>query len=134
MKILKTKKFFTYLVVGALVMALSISCKSNEEPEKELVEIPSQYYGGWVYKDYNSKQALELRSGILKIFNTNDLVLEQHAGMTTSDTYNWSYAEVTKNSDTSWTFKGAYTFSFNTSTTGTLAYDGATYDITKTNN
>ena len=26
------KKFFTYLVVGALVMALSISCKSNEEP------------------------------------------------------------------------------------------------------
>ena len=26
------KQFFTYLVVGALVMALSISCKSNEEP------------------------------------------------------------------------------------------------------
>ena len=33
MKILKTKKLFTYLVVGALVMALSISCKSNEEPK-----------------------------------------------------------------------------------------------------
>ena len=32
MRILKTKKFFTYVVVGALVMALSISCKSNEEP------------------------------------------------------------------------------------------------------
>ena len=32
MKILKTKTFFTYLVVGALVMALSISCKSYEEP------------------------------------------------------------------------------------------------------
>ena len=32
MKILKTKTFFTYLVVGALVIALSISCKSNEEP------------------------------------------------------------------------------------------------------
>ena len=29
MKILKTKTFFTYLVVGALVAALSISCKSN---------------------------------------------------------------------------------------------------------
>ena len=26
------KQFFTYLVVGALVAALSISCKSNEEP------------------------------------------------------------------------------------------------------
>ena len=34
MKILKTKTFFTYLVVGALVMALSISCKSNEEPSR----------------------------------------------------------------------------------------------------
>ena len=27
------KKIFTYMVVGALVIALSISCKSNEEPE-----------------------------------------------------------------------------------------------------
>ena len=26
------KQFFTYVVVGALVIALSISCKSNEEP------------------------------------------------------------------------------------------------------
>ena len=34
MKILKTKKLFTYMVVGALVMALSISCKSNEEPQE----------------------------------------------------------------------------------------------------
>ena len=32
MKILKTKKLFTYMVVGALSLALSISCKSNEEP------------------------------------------------------------------------------------------------------
>ena len=29
------KKFFTYMVVGALVIALSINCKSNEEPEKD---------------------------------------------------------------------------------------------------
>ena len=33
MKNSKNKKLFTYMVVGALVMALSISCKSNEEPE-----------------------------------------------------------------------------------------------------
>ena len=26
------KQFFTYVVVGALVMALSISCKTNEDP------------------------------------------------------------------------------------------------------
>ena len=29
------KQFFTYLVVGALVIVLSISCKSNEEPTDE---------------------------------------------------------------------------------------------------
>ena len=34
MKILKTKKLFTYMVVGALSLALSISCKSNEEPQE----------------------------------------------------------------------------------------------------
>ena len=33
MKNSKNKKLFTYMVVGALVIALSISCKSNEEPE-----------------------------------------------------------------------------------------------------
>ena len=33
MKNSKNKKLFTYMVVGALVAALSISCKSNEEPE-----------------------------------------------------------------------------------------------------
>ena len=33
MKNSKNKKLFTYIVVGALVMALSISCKSNEEPK-----------------------------------------------------------------------------------------------------
>ena len=34
MKNSKNKKLFTYMVVGALVMALSISCKSNEEPKE----------------------------------------------------------------------------------------------------
>ena len=47
MKILKTKKIFTYLVVGALVMALSISCKSNEEPSsgpKAGTNLPARKY------------------------------------------------------------------------------------------
>ena len=34
MKNSKNKKLFTYMVVGALVIALSISCKSNEEPQE----------------------------------------------------------------------------------------------------
>ena len=43
MKILKTKKLFTYMVVGALVMALSISCKSNEEPSSDT---------GWTHQQH----------------------------------------------------------------------------------
>lgn len=34
MKNSKNKKLFTYMVVGALVAALSISCKSNEVPQE----------------------------------------------------------------------------------------------------
>ena len=35
MKNSKNKKLFTYMVVGALSLALSISCKSNEEPTSD---------------------------------------------------------------------------------------------------
>ena len=50
MNILKTKKLFTYMVVGALVMALSISCKSNEDPnsgDTKEERTFSYYAGDW---------------------------------------------------------------------------------------
>ena len=50
MNILKTKKLFTYMVVGALVMALSISCKSNEDPnsgDTKQERTFSYYAGDW---------------------------------------------------------------------------------------
>ena len=47
MKNSKNKKLFTYMVVGALVMALSISCKSNEEPKNSVPEL-SKYAGVYV--------------------------------------------------------------------------------------
>ena len=50
MKNSKNKKLFTYMVVGALVIALSIICKSNEEPNNSVPEL-SQYAG--VYVSYN---------------------------------------------------------------------------------
>ena len=55
MNILKTKKLFTYMVVGALVMALSISCKSNEEPSTPEL---SQYAVIYAYnnKDFGSNE------------------------------------------------------------------------------
>ena len=50
MNILKTKKLFTYMVVEALVMALSISCKSNEDPnsgDTKEERTFSYYAGDW---------------------------------------------------------------------------------------
>ena len=125
------KQFFTYLVVGALVMALSISCKSNEEPAS--VEIPSQYYGTWVYGatttqallievDYGSKIAS------IAVYNTEGISL----GVLVNgyaDTVNFG-PNVTKNSDTSWTVQDC-TFSFSSSTSGTLSYYGNDYVINK---
>ena len=55
MKNSKNKKLFTYMVVGALVMALSISCKSNEEPSTPEL---SQYAGVYASdnKDFGSSE------------------------------------------------------------------------------
>ena len=49
------KKLFTYMVVGALVAALSISCKSNEEPSTPEL---SQYAGVYASdnKDFGSSE------------------------------------------------------------------------------
>ena len=53
------KQFFTYMVVGALVMALSISCKSNEDPvgggnggygSSGGGQSKSELVGDWIYK------------------------------------------------------------------------------------
>ena len=57
MKNSKNKKLFTYMVVGALVMALSISCKSNEEPKNSAPEL-SQYAGVYASdnKDFGSSE------------------------------------------------------------------------------
>ena len=51
MRHFKIKNIFSYVVVAALVMALSISCKSNEEPPKDNTHSnhpPSGTYKGTV--------------------------------------------------------------------------------------
>ena len=63
MKILKTKKLFTYMVVGALVMALSISCKSNEEPQETgstSSNHPSQ--GTYTNSSYNTRATVTINN------------------------------------------------------------------------
>ena len=54
MNILKTKKLFTYMVVGALVMALSISCSAEDKggvKEKDNTEEGNFYPPFGDYKD-----------------------------------------------------------------------------------
>ena len=133
MQNLKNKKIFTLLIAVALILALSISCKSNEDP-KDPVEIPSQYYGTWVYTS-TGKDALNLQGSTdslnIAFYDINGLYLGgPNVGVVGATTVDWSVANVTKNSDTSWSW-GDYTFSFSSSTEGTLSYEGSNYPIKK---
>ncbi|WP_302273225.1 hypothetical protein [Brachyspira aalborgi] len=136
MKHFKNTKIFTLLIAVPLILALSISCKSNEEPTKVAVEIPSQYYGTWVYTS-GSTNALKLESSStfvqISIYNTNGSYLDGQAATGSAGYIDWSNIDVTKNSDTSWSWKG-YTFSFNSSTGGTLSYNSSDYAIIKKQN
>ena len=136
MKHFKNTKIFTLLIAAALILALYISCKSNEDP-KDPVEIPSQYYGTWVYTS-TGKDALKLQGSTdslnIAFYDTNGLYLGgPNVGVGGATTVNWSYANVNKNSDTSWSWQG-YTFSFSSSTAGTLSYNSSDYAINKKQN
>ena len=91
MNILKTKKLFTYMVVGALVMALSISCKSNEDPKTEEKTFAS-YAGTW-WGD-TGKEVEEA----LIIINTDGSFTLVGPNM------QFPSSAITKKSDTSYTF------------------------------
>ena len=131
MKNSKNTKIFTLLIAVALILALSISCKSNEEPTTP-VEIPSQYYGTWKYSTGKNALNLDKSSSHYSIdfYNTNGEYLDGASTSFSGGDIGWGFVDVTKNSDTSWSWKG-YTFSFNSSTAGTLEYDGKSYTINK---
>ena len=95
MNILKTKKLFTYMVVGALVMALSISCKSNEDPKTEEKTFAS-YAGTW-WGDFG-KGVEEA----LIIINTDGSMVMYDSGGRGSD-IPVSSTSIKKNSDISYT-------------------------------
>ena len=137
MKHFKNTKIFTLLIAVALILALSISCKSNENP-KDPVEIPSQYYGTWTYSSGTNALRLEgsisgsSKSYLIFFWKTDGTFMSGPSISSSggSDTLDWSEANVTKNSDTSWSWQG-YTFSFSSSTEGTLSYEGHDYPIKK---
>ena len=67
MKNSKNKKLFTYMVVGALVMALSISCKSNEEPTGNT---HSNHPPSGTYKGSTATATVTTSGGTCKITGT----------------------------------------------------------------
>ena len=112
MNILKTKKLFTYMVVGALVMALSISCKSNEDPKTEEKTFAS-YAGTW-WGD-TGKEVEEA----LIIINTDGSFTLVGPNM------QFPSSAITKSSDTSYTFSYEGTtmiFNFSSDTQATVDF------------
>lgn len=134
MNILKTKKLFTYMVVGALVMALSISCKSNEDPNsgdtKE--ERTFSYYAGDWWGDLE-RDGTEIK---FITINTDGLFILIPANIQVPS------SNITKKSDTSYSatvtmvgVSGELIFTFSSDTQGTYEQIGggvsASMPITK---
>ena len=57
------KKLFTYMVVGALFMALSISCKSNEEPTETGSTIQSHPAQGTYNNNSGNNATVTINNG-----------------------------------------------------------------------
>lgn len=135
MKNIKNKKNFTLLIVAVLILGLSLSCKSNEEPAPE-IEIPTLYHGIWVYTDDTNTTALDIKSNNEGFRSTilqtgNDYGAKPYLQLTGS---NNEFINVTKNSDTSFTASlnnETVTFEFTSSTTGTIRGNDKTYSIKK---
>ncbi len=122
MNILKTKKLFTYMVVGALVMALSISCKSNEDPKTEEKTFAS-YAGTW-WGDFGKgvEEAV--------IINTDGSFTISAANMQVPS------SAITKSGDTSYTlsyegFTIIFNFSSDTQATADFGQGGQPILITR---
>ncbi len=87
----------------------------------------SKYFGLWVYD--NGKDALKI-SPHFATSNVEISILEKNGGGESGVGDDMS---LIPNSPTSYTYNEAYTFSFDSSTSGTLEYGGKSYNITKLN-
>ena len=134
------KIIFTYMVVGALVMALSISCKSNEDPnsgDTKTQERTFSYYAGAWWGDPSNEGAIHL----ITINADGSMVMHNDAELVGDVSIPSS--SITKNSDTNYTatvtdassgMYGQFIFTFSSDTQGTLniiAEVNASIPITK---
>lgn len=108
MNILKTKKLFTYMVVGALVMALSISCKSNEDPnsgdtkkedpkteEKTFASYAGTWWGDFFGKGVEEAGIIINTDGSLTILSDNAQVPSSAITKSSDTSYTVIYADIT---------------------------------------
>ena len=117
------KQFFTYVVVGALVMALFISCKNDDKTGSEAdtgggTRTLSYYAGNWfgIFSE---------ESGEVNIFTINadgSVIMRLGGNATVPST------SITKNSDTSYTYydtetSGKMHFNFTSDTEGTITIE-----------
>ena len=124
MNILKTKKLFTYMVVGALVMALSISCKSNEDPnsgDTKEERTFSYYAGDWWGDPENNGTEIKF----ITINTDGSFILIPAKGMQVPS------SAITKKSDTNYSatatmdgVSGELIFTFSSDTQGTFGQIG----------
>ncbi len=95
------KQFFTYVVVGALVMALSISCKNDDKTGSEAntgseTRTLSYYAGDWWVSFEGGEQHLFTINADGSVIIYGD-----------PDTITIPSTDITKNSDTSYTYYDA---------------------------
>ena len=109
MKILKTKKLLTYMVVGALVMALSISCKSNEEPQ-ETGSTSSNHPSQGTYTNIfgNSATVTINNDGTCTITGTADFANTETQNFNITVTKWWYYYPASGNSDITYNAGSSY--------------------------
>ncbi len=102
------------------------------------MEIPSQYYGTWVYGVTTNKALVINVRQNSSGYDADIFVYNREGNSVASSLFACSGgcmtvdfgSSVTKNSDTSWTV-GDATFSFSSSINGTLSYYGNDYTINK---
>ena len=134
-------KIFSYVVVAALVMVLSISCKSNEDPnsgDTKTQERTFSYYAGNWWGDAASEGT---ETHIITINADGSMVMHNDAELVGDVSIPSS--SITKNSDTNYTatvtdassgMYGQFIFTFSSDTQGTLniiAEVNASIPITK---
>ena len=103
------KKIFSYVVVGALVIALSISCKSNEEPQETGSTIQSHPAQGTYTNSLGNSATVTINNdGTCTITGTADFANTETQNFNITVTKWWYYYPASGNSDITYNAGSSY--------------------------